>query len=726
MPAQEQLEGTVEKVLFESAQSGFIVFALSAESGKSVTVTGTLSSIYPGEIIQVTGSWINHPKFGKQFHAEQCQKQMPVTVVGIQKYLASGLIKGIGPAYAKKIVDRFGQQALDIIDQEPHRLKEVPGLGSKRMECIMAAWHDQREVSRIMAFLQERGTSPLLATKIYKKYGQEAIGLLTENPYRLTQDIWGVGFKLADTIAQHMGFVQNSVKRIKAGICYVLTLISQQGHLYAELSSLKSQVGDLLALGHDGVNNIKIALHELYEVQKIKLITCQNGHYVALAHCYFSEKRLAQKIESLQKHESSIKFDAQRLFAQIRISDSTGTHLNEQQEEAIISSFEHKVAVITGGPGTGKTTLIKKLLAILDDRKISYKLAAPTGRAAKRMTESTGKYAATLHRLLEFDPISMAFKYNEQNALAADFFIIDEASMIDVFLAHSLFKAVPLQAHVVLIGDIDQLPSVGPGYVLCDLIKSNKVACVRLQHIFRQAQNSLITLNAHKVNKGEFPSLKKSTGIKKDFLFIHESAPEKLEYHFKKIINMVRTEYGYQTDHMMTLVPMNRGTAGTFHLNAVLQQLLNPQQTSHVTVHGVKYFIGDRVMQIRNNYDKRVFNGDIGFIEHIDKEMQELTVTFGGIQVRYGFEEINELVLAYAISIHKSQGSEYDVVVIPIFMQHYIMLARNLIYTAITRAKKLCIFVGQVKALAMAVKNDKTVYRKTFLSEFLTSDLQSR
>lgn len=718
----ETLSGTIERLLFKSPDSGYAVILLHINAQESVTVTGHFPTLQPGERASFEGRWQQHPKFGKQFVATSCTAQMPTTLVGLQKYLGSGLIKGIGPVYAKKIVAHFGTQTLQIIEEQTERLIEVEGIGQKRVEQIQKAWIDQKEIASIMIFLQEKGISATFATKIYKQYGKQSIAIVTENPYRLAEDIWGIGFKSADACAQKLGFEKHSLKRIKAGIIYALTQVTTNGHLYSEVDELKKSAKQLLEVGDEVDQTVKNALHELYNANSIKLLTHNEQHFITLSQYYNAEKGLATTLKTLVNYPSKFTIDIDTIYQTLRTQTASTVSLNEDQQRAILTCLQSKVTIITGGPGTGKTTLIKMLLNLLDEHKKIYKLAAPTGRAAKRITEGTGRYAATLHRLLEFDPGTMRFVHNEQNALKLDFLIIDEASMIDTFLAYALVKALPQTAHLVIIGDTDQLPSVGAGNVLANLIASGCMPSVQLTQIFRQAQDSLIVVNAHRINKGEFP-VSSLENARKDFIFIKEENPEAIVAYLQEFYNKKRIT---RDKDFMVLTPMNRGSAGTAVLNYNLQTIMN-QHTEQSIMHiGTTYKLYDKVMQIRNNYDKNVFNGDIGIIQVIDQEEKQLTVNFDERLIVYEFAELNELVLAYAISIHKSQGSEFDTVIIPLFMQHFMLLQRNLIYTALTRAKRMCIIIGQPKALAMAIKNNKTTIRKTFLKEFLTTDLAAR
>ncbi|MDP3788715.1 MAG: ATP-dependent RecD-like DNA helicase [Candidatus Chromulinivorax sp.] len=721
---EDEIFGIVERFVFQNEETGFSVLLLKTKEKLSVTATGNFINIHDGQELYLKGTWVFNQKFGKQFQTTSYYSKLPNNISGLKKYLASGLIKGIGKVYAEKIVDHFKEKTLIIIDTMPHRLSEVEGIGAKRVEQITQSWADQKYIAEIMVFLQDKGVTATYAAKIYKKYRENSIAFLTEDPYRLIYDIHGIGFKIADMIAQKLGFELASVKRVKAGILFHLNEATKQGHLYQELNNLKNSTFHLLELTSDlHATQMKHALHQLHDEQKIKLITYHDEHFIATAQFYFSEKSLATKITALLEYPTSRDFEMKKLYDMLQ--EHQHIQLNEQQQHGILAAFQSKISIITGGPGTGKTTLIKALLALLEREKLRYKLAAPTGRAAKRMMEGTGRQATTVHRLLEVDPANMQFQHNEKNALELDFLIIDEASMIDVFLALAIIKAVPLTAHVVFIGDVHQLPSVGPGNFLHDLIKSGKIPTTKLSHIFRQAQNSMIVTNAHKINQGEMPSTD-LPDCKKDFYFIKEDKPELVMNYIKTIFTEKLKAYHISPAQTIVLSPMNKGAVGTQQLNHDLQQLLNPIQQQFLVHSGTTFKLHDRVMQIRNNYDKKVFNGDIGTIETIDIQDKVMSVMFDYTNAIYTFDELNELTLAYALTIHKSQGSEYDAVIIPIFMQHFTLLQRNLLYTAITRAKKLCIFIGQPKAVAMAVKNNKTIERISFLVPFLTEDVVCR
>lgn len=725
----QELIGTVEKIVFTNTQTGFSIFVLAYTKHETTTVTACAPSLEVGHNVQLKGSWITHPKFGKQFQATSCTPVLPTSIIGLKKYLGSGMIKGIGESYATKLVDHFGTEVLHVIEHEPERLKEVAGIGYKRLETILATWKTQKDTADIMIFLQSKGISAAYALKIYKKYEGATIAKILENPYRIAEDIWGVGFKMADTLAQSLGFEKNSLKRCIAGILFTITQSTQQGNLYAKLEELRTQTLTLLELPIDAdhLNLIKQALHLLYEQDKIKIITTEEDeHFITTSLYYHTEYSLSQKIRSLLDHRKNNLIDTEKAYQTLRVQKTSEIALNDFQQQGIMTALGHKISIITGGPGTGKTTLIKKLLELLEEQQISYKLAAPTGRAAKRMSEGTRRYATTLHRLLEFDPHTMQFIHNETNALKLDYLIIDEASMIDIFLAHGVLKALPLSAHLILIGDIHQLPSVGAGNFLQDLIKSGIIPVTKLEFIFRQAHNSLITINAHRINNGEFPvSFEEHSN--KDYFFIKEEDPANLTGHINKILHTTLTSFGIPQEELFVLSPMHKGSAGNQTLNDYLQKVINPGPLQEgITFMSTTFKLGDRVMQIRNNYDKKIFNGDIGTITFLQKNEQVLKVTFQEQEITYQSHELNELVLAYSLSIHKSQGSEFQAIIIPLFMQHFTLLARNLLYTALTRAKKLCILIGQPKAIIMAIKNNKSIERITFLKEYLTTSLKAR
>lgn len=724
-----EIVGTVDRVIFKSEDNGFVVFALKVSVHEVITVQGTIGQLHQGSQVVVKGQWSFHPKFGRQLQAQECYTQLPSTSVGIEKYLASGLIKGIGPKFAEKLVKAFGEKTLDIIDQEPDRLLRVEGVGPKRVEAITKAWQDQKEISRVMVFLRSKDVSPAYAVKIFKAYGNKAVEKIQDNPYCLIDDIWGIGFKTADQIALKIGLERHSLNRVKAGILHGISQATELGNLYIEVQQLKEKAAEILELEKDLVAGLlKQGLTELYQHGRVKLLTYQDKHYITLPQFYGSEKGIAVRLQRLLEKSTTVKaLDIDSIYQQLRHPDARGIELNDDQQRGILCAVQNKVTIITGGPGTGKTTLVKRCIAVLEEQGIRFRLAAPTGRAAKRMFESTGKNTETLHRLLEFTPALMNFARNEQNALDLDILIVDEASMIDVFLMHSIVKALPWNASLLLIGDVDQLPSVGAGNVLKDLIASQKIPVVRLTQIFRQAQDSMIVVNAHRVNKGEFPQ-SSLPGSKRDFFFVKEEKPENVFALLRSIYKERLPKLGISADDSVVLVPMNRGVVGTTRLNQELQNILNPggDEQKQVMQFGQLYKVGDRVMQIKNNYDKFVFNGDMGKIVDISRVDQQLLINFGERELSYDFAELNELTLSYAISIHKSQGSEFGAVIIPIFMQHFILLQRNLIYTAITRAKRVCILIGQPKAVGMGIRNAKGTERLTFLKEYLTTDLQAR
>lgn len=726
----EVISGLLDKILFQDSTSGFTVASIKINSKEFCVARGIMPNIIIGESVSLVGNWTTHPKFGRQFEVQQFTKKLPSSVEGIRRYLSSGLIKGIGKTYADKLVEKFGAEVLEIIDKNPSRLYSVEGFGEKRVTAIIEAWQTQKEISNVMVFLQEKGITTDFAVKIFKTYGHKSIEKIQENPYRLSDDIWGVGFKTADKIALKLGLAKDSIERIKAAIIFSISDVINEGHLYIKVNDCKEKVKELLELeNNENLESLlKNSLSELFNQEKIKLITYQDQHFITLPQYYFSEKGIASKIKYLKDGIiSNEDLDLGEIYKKLRLPDSIGIELNEEQQRGIISCLQNKVTIITGGPGTGKTTLIKKLLEILEEYNFKYKLAAPTGRAAKRIFEGTSRNAETLHRLLEFNPATLSFSRNEQNALDVDFLIVDEASMIDVFLMHSLLRALPYKGHIVLLGDIDQLPSVGAGNVLNDLIASGIIEVIRLVQIFRQAQDSLIIVNAHRINNGEFPITYKENS-KKDFKYVKLQKGEDIFGILNTLYTVELKKFGIDKNDSIVLCPMNRGVVGTSNINQHLQHILNPPNNfkPQVTRFSNIYRLGDRVMQIKNNYDKFIFNGDMGYIVEIKLEESELLIKFGERSLTYDFTDLDEIVLAYAISIHKSQGSEFKAVIIPVFMQHFVMLKRNLLYTAITRAKKLCIFMGEARAIAMGIKNNKSNIRNTFLVQFLTSDLSAR
>lgn len=723
----DNISGTIKRILFSNAQTGYAVFVVTIPQGHEVTLKGNFPAVQPGETITAHGSWINHPKFGKQFEATSCCVQQPTSIDGLKKYLGSGLIKGIGPVYAEKLVSYFGQDVLTIIDTSPHRLHEVPGIGEKRLEQIIVAWQDQKEISHIMLFLQDKGISTTYAVKIYKAYKNRAIEIISQNPYKISEDIWGIGFKIADRIAQQIGIALDSLKRFRAGILHIITIHLSNGHGYIELDELRKKTADLLEVtNEDAQDKIKSALHDLHYEEKIKLISYKNSHYLTLPQLYGSEKGIAIKIKELLKMPPTTVL-TNEMITNWGKNQSTSIELTQDQKAAIHCCLSNKVAIITGGPGTGKTTIVKELLSFFTSHKISFQLAAPTGRAAKRLAESTRGSAVTIHRFLEFDPSVMKFTKDEQNPASIELLLLDETSMVDIYLMYAVLKALPSCARLILIGDSNQLPSVGAGNVLQDLIASNNVATTHLSTIFRQAQNSMIITNAHRINNGEFPLLTPQEHSIPDFLFIQQEDTASINDHLDHIYRHILPKHSIPIDESIILSPMNRGVGGTQMLNHYMQSLLNPQYKKNSVIHGMYTFgINDRVMQIKNNYEKMVFNGDTGTIQAIDQVNQIVDVLYQDTIISYSTHELDELTLAYAISIHKSQGSEYQAVIIVVTMNHFMLLQRNLIYTAITRAKKLCIIIGQTKALAIAIKNVSGKERITFLREYIKSDLQCR
>jgi exodeoxyribonuclease V alpha subunit len=714
------LNGQIERVTFHSEETGYTIARVKVYGQSDlVTIVGNLIAPSPGEVLHMKGQWISHPKFGEQFKVIQYRTATPASVYGIRKYLGSGLIKGIGPVMAKRIVNRFGEDTLTVIEKNIERLVEVDGIGKKRIEMIQKAWDDQKEIREVMVFLQSHGVSSGYAAKIFKQYGNISIPVVTENPYRLAMEIFGIGFITADHIAEKLGFQKNSPVRIKAGVIYVLHQLSDDGHVYYPYELLITECRKILDVDRDDVVEGIAAIESGKHIVIEDLHDSEEGHSennkaVFLEKFHFCETNISKRLKRLVQGEKSIR-RIQEDKALDWVQKQLSITLASRQIDAIRMAIRNKVMVITGGPGTGKTTIINAVLKIFSQLQVKILLAAPTGRAAKRMSETTGHESRTIHRLLEFSMTRGGFQKDEDSPLDCDLLVIDEASMIDTVLMHHLLKAIPVHSTFILVGDVNQLPSVGAGNVLNDIIASEKVAVVRLNEIFRQAQKSRIIVNAHSINNGIVPYTG-NPSRNDDFYFIEQEDPQKvLENILQLVTSRIPDRFGFHAvDDIQVLSPMHRGVIGAGNLNQELQKALNPEERGVVSGNR-SFLVNDKVMQIRNNYDKDVFNGDIGRIQSVSIEQQEVVICFDGRNQVYDFSDLDEIVLAYAISVHKSQGSEYPVVVMPVLTQHYMLLQRNLIYTAVTRGKKLVVLVGTRKALAISVKNNKTQNRYTRL-----------
>ena len=755
------LEGTLERLTFQNEENGYTVAKLIPKGKRyEVTVIGTLTGVNVGESVRLRGVWSTHPKYGRQFEVREYTVRLPATVEGIRKYLGSGLVKGVGPVNAGRIVDYFGLKTLDVIETDVNRLREVPGIGDKRTALIARAWEEQKHIKEIMVFLQSHGVSTGLAVKIYKQYTDEAIAIVRNDPYRLAKDIYGVGFKTADKIAQQMGFAVDAPERIQAGLRYALGTFSDDGHCFATRDQLLTTAVELLAVPRENCAtqlDALIAAEEVIAEDDESRITNhesrigesanqQNKHRASsieypassieypassilppasrlfLPPFFYAENGVANKLRQLQESAR----DRLAVFRDVEwdkafdwLSERNPIQLAEQQQAAVRMALTEKVSILTGGPGTGKTTITRSIIQLLQAKRCSVLLCAPTGRAAKRLSEATGLEAKTIHRLLEVKPAEgFRFARDQENPLDADMVIVDETSMVDILLMNHLLKAVEAGSHLLLVGDVDQLPSVGAGNVLRDLIASAMIPVTRLDTIFRQAEDSFIIVNAHRINNGEMPVC---NGPARDFfLFRRDDAESAADMILDIVARRIPAKFGYDADRdIQVLSPMHRGAAGVSALNQRLQETLNPPNAHKAeSTHGSRVFrVGDRVMQIRNDYDRQVFNGDMGRVVALDLEEHILTVNFDGALVSYEFTQLDELLHAYAVSIHKSQGSEFPVVVIPILTQHYMMLQRNLLYTGVTRAQSLVVLVGNHRAIAIAVHNDKIAQRNTRLAE---------
>jgi exodeoxyribonuclease V alpha subunit len=732
-PGQEQptarIQGILDRITFQNEENGYTVARLldSGRDKKTVTVVGFLSSVPVGSTLSLTGSWINDSRYGRQFKLHSYEIVRPNTLNGIERYLGSGLIRGIGPAYAARIVGRFGLQTLDILENDPDRLAEVAGLGKTRVEGIKKAWQKQKEIHRIMVFLQGHGISATYAVKIFKTYGRKALAVVKENPYRLAEDIWGVGFRIADSIALSLGVPANDPRRARAGLLFALAQAAGEGHCFLPGEKLLEQAEFLLKLTgkteqlpeqQDLYSDPALIREQIKSLEATDKIVAEDEN-IALAPIHFAEKGAAAKL--LKLGAGATVYDIQNVGQALAwASARLQLELAPEQGEAIKAGLEHKVSVITGGPGTGKSTILKALLLILSQKGVAVKLAAPTGRAAKRLAEACGREATTIHRLLEYDATLRGFKKNRQNPLEADMVIIDESSMMDIVLTNYLLNAVAEKASLVLVGDVDQLPSVGPGNVLRDIIGSGCVPVTRLQTVYRQGPGSLISFNAARINRGEFLELLSDYKGDKDFYCIFRDEAADIE---REILSLCseRLQKRYSFDpvrDIQVLTPMRKGIIGAENLNSRLQETLNPQGKGGGD-QPRRFLPGDKVMQIRNNYDKDVFNGDLGIVAAADGSENTAEVLFEGRRVLYESADLGELVLAYAVTVHKSQGSEFPCVIVPLHTTHYPLLQRNLLYTAVTRGRKLVILVASKKALTIAIRNNRVVKRYTMLAERL-------
>lgn len=708
----ESIKGTIERIVFRNEENGYVVARISSNSHDEnlTTIVGNIASINIGENYELKGEWTNNQKYGRQFSFKDYILILPTSLLGIKRYLSSGLIKGVGPATAERIVNHFGNKTLDILENDLKRLTEIEGIAEKRVEIIEKSWEEQKEIKRVMLFLQSYQITTGYAVKIFKTYGNAAIKKLEENPYCLINDVMGIGFKIADKIAQKLGIEADSPERIEAGIKYILQELANQGHCYGVKSEIIKFGSELLEADE---SLFEKALNHLNDGEEIII----QSEKIWLPYYYYSELGICKKLIKLIEYPHQI--ININLKEKIKsIEEKYHITFAREQKKAINQVLLNRILVLTGGPGTGKTTTTLGLIELFKELKFNITLAAPTGRAAKKISETTGREAKTIHRLLKYSPKNNTFFKNENNPIRTDVIILDEVSMIDVILMNQLLKAILPGTFLVLIGDVDQLPSVGPGNVLKDIIESGVIPVVRLTTIFRQESRSLIIVNSHRINEGKYPILKGEK--ERDFYFLEEEIPQAA---VRKIINLCTTRLPskYKIDPVVdiqVLTPMYKGEVGADNLNYQLREALNPKGTQ-IKYRDNIFRVNDKIMQIKNNYDKEVFNGDIGTINKINLEESTLEVSFYERKVSYDFAELNELVLAYAITVHKSQGSEYKIVIIPVTTQHYLLLQRNLLYTGITRARDMVILIGTKKALWIAIKNNKTFHRNTLLQERL-------
>ncbi len=732
-----KLRCVVERITYQNPENGYTVLKCAVKNEKDlVTVVGNLLDVSVGSVLLIEGNWKVDSKYGRQFTAQSWEETLPATVFGIEKYLGSGLIKGVGPKFAGRIVRKFGTETIDVIENDIERLREVEGIGQKRIEKIHESWERQKEIKNVMLFLQSHGVSTSFAAKIYRQYGNDSIAKMKENPYCLADDIWGIGFKTADSIAQKLGFEKNAQVRVRSGILYTLSNLADEGHVFAKKDQLVKTAQELLEAEEQTVLMVIEPMVEAQDLiaQNVVSQFDDSGSFQALylPAFYYAETGTAAKLKRLMDAPASDRLWQQLTAARKKtgnnelsidvekIEQKVQMQYDEVQASAIRKAAISKIMVMTGGPGTGKTTTAQGIIAAYRAFGLKILLAAPTGRAAKRMSEATGMEAKTIHRLLEYKPPE-GYQKNENNPLEGDVLIVDECSMIDIILMNSLLKAIPSGMRLILVGDIDQLPSVGAGNVLRDIIDSGVIPVVRLTRIFRQAQTSRIIMNAHRINEGKMPDI--SNGSNTDFFFMEQEDPEQAVALITQLVTHKLSRY-YQTPptQIQVLTPMQRGVVGAANLNLALQEALNPDGEA-LRRSGLAFRMGDKVMQLRNNYDKEVFNGDIGIVSAVDLQERTLMVNFEGREIEYDVSELDELVHAYATTIHKAQGSEYPIVVMPVMMTHFVMLQRNLLYTGITRAKKILVLIGTKKALAYAVRNVTVTKRNTLLKERLQEEL---
>ncbi len=717
----DHLRCVVERITYQNEENGFSVIKCRAKNYKDlVAVVGNMPDVHVGSVLTMEGEWKVDSKYGRQFSAQKWEETLPATTYGIEKYLGSGLIKGVGPKFAKKIVDQFGKDTLEIIETDPDSLIQVEGIGPKRVDSIKKGWQEQKEIKNVMIFLQEHDVSTAHAARIYKTYGNDSISIIEENPYRLADDIWGIGFQTADQIAKKMGMENDRYTRLRSGLMYSLNKLSEDGHCFAMRDQLINKAMELLEVEEP---ELQITLDEMLRTSDV----IRDDDAIYLPPFYFSESGCAKRLVKLLSTEREKQLNVDEIMS--RVLRGAKITYDGIQVAAIRQAVSSKVMVLTGGPGTGKTTTTLGIIRAYRMAGCRILLAAPTGRAAKRMSETTGMEAKTIHRLLEYKP-GDGYQKNEENPLEADVLILDECSMIDVMLMYNLLKALPDTITLILVGDTDQLPSVGAGNVLRDIIASGVVPVVRLTRIFRQAQGSRIVMNAHRINHGQMPDLR--GGQNSDFFFTSAmtddegaaASPEEFSKAVAELLvkyctqNLPRYYHADAFRDIQVLTPMQRGVCGAANLNQLLQQAMNPSG-AYLRRGGTQYRLHDKVMQIRNDYDKEVFNGDIGIIVRVNTEDSELAVDFDGREITYDATELDELVLAYATTIHKAQGSEFPIVVMPFTMSHYVMLQRNLLYTGVTRAKKVLVIIGEKKAIAYAVRNETTTLRNTRLTERL-------